>query len=221
MDFARPASRVLPRAWAPAPQHMEAPLRNTSSASLDPVPMACQRIRPTFATVMDYDDVVKELHRSAVRVVLVDAAGHVLLLHVTEPAHPEQGDCWELPGGGIDSGEDVLAAAHRELLEETGLSVPIMDITPPRWFRSVAFLHAGVRRVQIESIALAVVRQLSPAVQATAFSSDETEIYLGYRWWTVGEIETSDARFFPTCLPRVLPAFLSGDRIEEPFDRFS
>lgn len=170
---------------------------------------------------MDDDDRVTELHRSAVRVVLVDAAGRVLLLHVTEPAHPEQGDCWELPGGGIDPDENVLAAAHRELLEETGLCVPTTDITPPHWFRSVAFLHAGVRRVQTESIALAVVHQLSPAVQATAFSPDETEIYLGYRWWTVGEIETSDAQFFPTSLPRVLRTFLTGNRIEEPFDRFS
>ena len=75
--------------------------------------------------------------------------------------------------------------------------------------------------MQTESIAVAVVHQLSPAVQATAFSIDETEIYLGYRWRTVGEIETSDARFFPTSLPRVLRAFLSGDRIDEPFDRFS
>jgi hypothetical protein len=47
------------------------------------------------------------------------------------------------------------------------------------------------------------------------------EIYLGHRWWTVGEIETSDARFFPSSLPRVLRAFLAGDRIEEPLDRFS
>ncbi|GAB3090273.1 hypothetical protein GCM10027186_59750 [Micromonospora schwarzwaldensis] len=30
---------------------------------------------------------------------------------------------WCLPGGNVDPGEDPLAAAHRELLEETGLKV--------------------------------------------------------------------------------------------------
>jgi 8-oxo-dGTP pyrophosphatase MutT (NUDIX family) len=170
---------------------------------------------------MDINDGVTELHRSAVRVVLVDASGRVLLLHVIEPQHLEQGDCWELPGGGIDSGETVLAAAQRELLEETGLRVPVTDIRSPHWFRTVAFLHAGIRRIQDEAIALATIREASPAVEATALSVDEDEIYLGHRWWAVGEIETSDARFFPSSLPRVLRVFLAGGRIEEPLDRFS
>jgi 8-oxo-dGTP pyrophosphatase MutT (NUDIX family) len=86
---------------------------------------------------------VTELHRSVVRVVPVNTSGRVLLLHVIERQHLEQGDCWELPGGGIDSGETVLATAQRELLEETGLRVPVTAIRSPHWFRTVAFLHAG------------------------------------------------------------------------------
>lgn len=30
---------------------------------------------------------------------------------------------WELPAGGIDTGEDILAAAQREVIEETGLKM--------------------------------------------------------------------------------------------------
>ena len=41
--------------------------------------------------------------------------GDVLLTHQAEPV-PEV----QLPGGGIDPGEQVLPALHREILEETG-----------------------------------------------------------------------------------------------------
>ncbi|WP_336245341.1 NUDIX hydrolase [Maritimibacter dapengensis] len=41
--------------------------------------------------------------------------GRLLLTHQAEPT-PE----FQLPGGGIDPGESVLAALHREVLEETG-----------------------------------------------------------------------------------------------------
>lgn len=33
-------------------------------------------------------------------------------------------DCWHIPGGGIDSGEDKITALIREVREETGIEVP-------------------------------------------------------------------------------------------------
>ena len=41
--------------------------------------------------------------------------GQILLTHQAEP-NPE----YQLPGGGIDPGEPVLPALHREVMEETG-----------------------------------------------------------------------------------------------------
>ena len=43
---------------------------------------------------------------------------NVLLTHQSEP-EPET----QLPGGGIDPGEQPLAALHREILEETGWTI--------------------------------------------------------------------------------------------------
>jgi 8-oxo-dGTP pyrophosphatase MutT (NUDIX family) len=32
-------------------------------------------------------------------------------------------DCWHIPGGGIDEGEDKMTALKREILEETGINI--------------------------------------------------------------------------------------------------
>lgn len=53
-----------------------------------------------------------------VHVLAVDAVGRVLL--VRQYRYAADVVCTELPGGVIDAGETPLAAAQRELLEETG-----------------------------------------------------------------------------------------------------
>ncbi len=58
-------------------------------------------------------------HRPAARVLCLDPAGRVLLLRWRDPA--EGAIFWEPPGGGLEPGESPLAAARRELHEETGL----------------------------------------------------------------------------------------------------
>ncbi len=51
--------------------------------------------------------------------------GAVLLLQKKdrEGLHP-----WEFPGGGLEFGEDFKTAAKREVREETGLSIELLDI---------------------------------------------------------------------------------------------
>ncbi len=56
-------------------------------------------------------------HRPGVYAVLL-LGGDVLLTHQMEPT-PEV----QLPGGGINPGEQVLPALHREVLEETGWTI--------------------------------------------------------------------------------------------------
>ncbi len=38
-------------------------------------------------------------------------------------------DCWHIPGGGIETGEDQIAALIREISEETGIDISHLPIT--------------------------------------------------------------------------------------------
>lgn len=58
-------------------------------------------------------------HPSAVAIVAVDADERVVLVRQERPA--AGGPLLELPAGKLDPGEEPLAAAKRELREETGL----------------------------------------------------------------------------------------------------
>lgn len=76
------------------------------------------KINPENATEAE----VKEYRvREAARAVVFDDAGDVAMLHVRNEKY------YKLPGGGIESGEDTIAALKRECLEEIGCEIEVID----------------------------------------------------------------------------------------------
>jgi len=57
-------------------------------------------------------------HEDCVAIIAIDAENNVLL--VNQFRKPIEKELLEIPAGGIDSGEDAVAAVRRELQEETG-----------------------------------------------------------------------------------------------------
>jgi 8-oxo-dGTP pyrophosphatase MutT (NUDIX family) len=161
-----------------------------------------------------------DLERSAVRVVLQDEAGRVLLFRALLSSRSAR-HWWELPGGGIDPGESYLQAAVREIREETGLEVSPEQVSEPRWRRSATWTGRGIRRLQHEVVVQATVPGHRPEIVASGQTAEEQEEYVGARWWEPGEIAASTERFYPGRLPELLPAFLAGAALDEPFERWN
>ncbi len=58
--------------------------------------------------------------RHAVRVVLLDDIGQVAVIYVNKHGY------YKIPGGGVETGEDLKTAARREVLEESGCNCQIV-----------------------------------------------------------------------------------------------
>jgi TDG/mug DNA glycosylase family protein len=125
--------------------------------------------------------------REAVRAVVVDSGGRVLLLSWENQA----GRWWITPGGGLLAGEAEEAALRRELLEEVGLADfelgPVVlertHVLP--WGERLLRQHERYYLVRVASLAVEPTIDLAP------------ENVTGHRWWTADELAATDERIAP------------------------
>ena len=81
--------------------------------------------------------------RRAGRVLVLNSADRVLLLHGFDPVRPDE-PYWLVPGGGANPGESLAEAAARELREETGISASPGELGEPVWHEVTEFSFAGI-----------------------------------------------------------------------------
>jgi 8-oxo-dGTP pyrophosphatase MutT (NUDIX family) len=156
---------------------------------------------------------VNAVVRPAVRALVLDPDERVLLVRFVNPETGEQ--FWTTPGGGIDPGESLEDAIRRELREETGLEEAA--IGPVVWTRREVFPWAGRTLDQRERVVLVRTPAFEPrpglGVRKLA-AEDVHEL----RWWTLSEVERSDAVFYPTRLGYFLRELLESGPPDEPID---
>ncbi|MFP5218680.1 MAG: NUDIX hydrolase [Actinomycetes bacterium] len=147
------------------------------------------------------------VERRAARVLLVDAAGRVLLFHGCDPLDAGAGSWWFTPGGGLDPGETPAQGAARELAEETGLLVAPEQLGAPVYARVAQFRFAGGAYRQSEDFF--VLRVDAHDVDTSGFSELETSSVLGHRWWTPAELRGTADRVYPPELPDLVERALA------------
>lgn len=148
------------------------------------------------------------LLREAARVLLVDAAGRLLLLRGQDPATPEAGSWWFTPGGGIEPGETAGQAAHRELWEETGLQVA--SLAGPVAERTTDFAFDGLLYRQHEVFFVARLPAREVVVVPASRTELETRAVLGWRWWELAQLQRTPETVHPAWLPRWLTEELAA-----------
>ena len=111
---------------------------------------------------------------------------------------------WFPPGRGIEEGEDVRAAAFREVAEETGLAE--FELGPEVWWRRHVFEWRGERWDQRERWFLARVDHFEPVSggRSTAEQADIKEA----RWWTLDELDGTADDLVPDDLAEQLRRLL-------------
>ncbi|WP_092373615.1 NUDIX hydrolase [Micromonospora phaseoli] len=149
--------------------------------------------------------------RRAARVLLVDAAGRLLLFRGFDPARPEHGRWWFTPGGGLDPGETYAQGATRELAEETGLRLSPAEVGEPVHTDVIEFPFDGVWYRQEQQFFL--VRVAAHEVDTAGFSEVERGSVDGHRWWSGQELAGTAERCYPPDLAELLARLLSDPAV--------
>ncbi|SDC63652.1 NUDIX hydrolase [Actinokineospora iranica] len=150
--------------------------------------------------------------RVGARVLLLDPADRVLLIHALDPKEPDH-HWWELPGGGLEAGETLTEAALREVAEETGFTLSTLD--RELWVGETRFHYQGRDHHRVDHVFLGRTHTTTPQLPRTPTENEKAGV-IERRWWSAPELHQCPDKLVPATLPTLLDDFLAGRMGDSP-----
>jgi 8-oxo-dGTP pyrophosphatase MutT (NUDIX family) len=154
--------------------------------------------------------------RPTARLFVFDPDNRLLLIRYrttppVAPPHENVESIWFTPGGGLEPGETAREAAARELLEETGLRLPIGPEVAHRE-EDVTFF---IKKVCVQERYF-VVRTTDSYVDTGFLADTEDDDVMEVRWLSVDEIAALAEHVEPPTLLALARRLAAGDMPAEP-----
>jgi len=146
--------------------------------------------------------------RTAARVVLLNAAGEVFLLHARD-LHDDSRRWWLTCGGGAEMGETPQQTAARELAEETGLVCEPAELLGPLATRR-AVMEFTERTLHQDEVFFGLVSEDEFDLADAVWTEVEKRSIVGGRWWSQDELRRTTATVYPPRLTELMDLVRSG-----------
>ncbi|HEY0934435.1 MAG TPA: NUDIX domain-containing protein [Trebonia sp.] len=154
--------------------------------------------------------------RPTARLLVVDPDERVLLLRAADDNDARK-TYWFTPGGGVQRGETVRAAAVRELAEETGFACTEAELGPVV-ATSASHFTGYDGRLYLGAHTFFFLPVPKAAVDTAGQEELERSMITGHRWWSVAELRAATEVTAPPApaLAGLMERLLGGDIPDRP-----
>ena len=156
---------------------------------------------------------------NSVRILLVNKDKKILLMHADDPMTTDKdgsyhGKFWFIIGGEIEPGETILAAARRELHEETGLDEKDVIFGPEVWHGEFKLILSGTLTLLKQTFIVAHTNKSNITIENLTYA--EKKVIDKTDWFSLKEIVHSKEIIYPVVLPKYLPDILDKNYPKKP-----